>query len=80
MYQNLDLLKGVQEIKKLGVKIAVGHSRKSFMTGFVEKPADQRDIETIAISGNLDCVEADFIRVHNVRDHHRLFVANRVLR
>ena len=80
IYQNLDLLKGVQEMKKLGVKILVGHSRKSFMAGFVEKPAPQRDLETIAISGNLDRVEADFIRVHNIREHHRLFVANRVLR
>ena len=80
IYQNLDILKGIQEIKKLGVKILIGHSRKSFMTGFVEKPAPQRDIETIAISGNLDRVEADFIRVHNVRDHHRLLVANRALR
>lgn len=80
IYQNLDLLKGIQEVKKLGVKVLVGHSRKSFMTGFVEKPAHQRDIETIAISRNLDCVGADFIRIHNVREHHRLFVASRVSR
>ena len=79
IYQNLELLKEANKLQNIGVQILIGHSRKSFMWGFFEASSSQRDLETIAISANLDKLGIDFIRVHNVRDQHRLLVANKVL-
>ncbi len=64
--QSLNLLKNISHFKKLGVEIMVGHSRKSFLTGFTDKPAAGRDFETAIISAYLAQQKVDFLRVHNV--------------
>jgi 2-amino-4-hydroxy-6-hydroxymethyldihydropteridine diphosphokinase / dihydropteroate synthase len=79
MYHNIILLRHIEELKKLGCKVLVGHSRKSFMTAFTKEKAPDRDIETIAISAFLQN-KVDFLRVHNIADHMRFFVAQTVLR
>ncbi|MGL9726116.1 MAG: dihydropteroate synthase [Wolbachia sp.] len=75
MYQNIQILRS---IKTFGCKVLVGHSRKSFISSFSIEPASNRDLETIAISAILQN-KVDFLRVHNVRDHMRFFVAQTVL-
>lgn len=78
IYQNLTLIKEIKNLQKNGFRFLIGHSRKSFMQGFFDGRAPDRDIETITISNNLAKSGIDFIRVHNVRDHYRLFVADKV--
>ena len=72
--QSLSLLQHVELLNKWGCKVLVGHSRKSFMASFSKAEAADRDIETIAISALLQH-KVDFLRVHNVADHMRFFVA-----
>lgn len=75
VYQNLHILQNIQEFKKLGCEILVGHSRKSYISTFYNCSAEERDLETIAISKYLAENGVDYLRVHNVKDHQRFFVA-----
>jgi 2-amino-4-hydroxy-6-hydroxymethyldihydropteridine diphosphokinase/dihydropteroate synthase len=68
IYQNIEILQKVVDLQKLGVKIMIGHSRKSYFGAFSGRTAAQRDIETIAVSCFL-AEKVDFLRVHNVEDH-----------
>ena len=67
-YQNIEILQKIDELQKLGVKIMIGHSRKSYLGAFSGRTAVHRDIETIAVSCFL-AEKVDFLRVHNVEDH-----------
>ena len=70
IYQNIDIIKNIDQLKTLNTKILVGHSRKGFINAFsLQEPAD-RDLETIAISSRL-INKVDFLRVHNVASHMR---------
>ncbi|OZG31344.1 dihydropteroate synthase [Rickettsia endosymbiont of Culicoides newsteadi] len=71
-YQNIEILRYVQELRSLDVQIMVGHSRKSYIQAFSTVDAKNRDIETIATSLALKD-KVDFLRVHNVRNHMRFF-------
>lgn len=64
--QSLSLIKRISEFKSLGVRLLVGHSRKSFLNLFTDKPFSQRDVETAAVSSFLVNRQVDFIRVHSV--------------
>lgn len=64
--QSLELIKNMSQFNKLKTKIMVGHSRKSFLTLFTNKPAEDRDIETIAVTAYLTLLNIDFLRVHDV--------------
>jgi 2-amino-4-hydroxy-6-hydroxymethyldihydropteridine diphosphokinase/dihydropteroate synthase len=77
-YQNLFLLRHVQKLKIFGRKILVGHSRKSFINSFSKVTALERDLETIAIADRLYSCGVDYLRVHNVKDHQRFFVAKQL--
>ncbi len=78
-YQNLLLLKNIHQLKKFGCEILVGHSRKLYISSFYRSAASERDLETIAISGMLAEQGVDYLRVHNVKDHQRFFVAQQVV-
>jgi 2-amino-4-hydroxy-6-hydroxymethyldihydropteridine diphosphokinase / dihydropteroate synthase len=69
--QSLEILQRFEEFKSLNIRLLVGHSRKSFQTIFTDKPAAQRDIETLPISLYLAKLETDYLRVHNVEDNAR---------
>ena len=45
----------------------VGHSRKSFLSLFTKKPAENRDQETAAISAYLANAGVEYLRVHNIK-------------
>ncbi len=78
-YQNLDLLRSVKSLKQLGCEVLIGHSRKSYISSFCKRQALERDLETIAISLKLNELGVDYLRVHNVEDHMRCFVAQKAL-
>lgn len=81
--QNVEFIRNLENLRQFGCEIMLGHSRKSFMLSFskssVVAAACDRDLETIAISGVACRADAtDYIRVHNVRDHMRFFVAEKM--
>jgi dihydropteroate synthase len=71
--QSLELLQRFAEFKNLKVRLLAGHSRKLFQTIFTTKPAPERDIETLPISLFLNQLQTDYLRIHNVADHARMF-------
>lgn len=73
--QSLQLIKQIGQLRTLGVRLLVGHSRKSFMRIFTQAPASERDIETLGISGALYREKIDYLRVHQV-DWHRRYLAS----
>jgi 2-amino-4-hydroxy-6-hydroxymethyldihydropteridine diphosphokinase/dihydropteroate synthase len=73
--ENIEAIKNVSRIKDMGYKMLFGHSRKSFISHFSNAPAAERDIETIAVSNFAAEQKMDYLRVHNVEDHMRFFVA-----
>ena len=69
-------LQKIDEIKReTGVKILIGHSRKSFMNIFSGIPFGDRDIETIATSLELCNKGVDILRVHAPILHKRAILA-----
>ena len=64
---NLILLKGLGRLKKLGVPIVVGPSRKSFIGQILEAPVEDRLFGTAsAVALSVFC-GADMVRVHDVK-------------
>ena len=63
------IMQRIAEMKALGVPILVGHSRKSFLA---QEPGD-RDQSTLRWSLHLRAEQVDYIRVHDVAAHVRLF-------
>ncbi|MBI4394167.1 MAG: dihydropteroate synthase [Euryarchaeota archaeon] len=66
---NLELIKRLPELSRLGYPLLVGHSRKSFigrLTGVND--ADRRIAGTIAVGTMLVSNRADMLRVHDVRE------------
>ncbi len=61
--QNLLLLENLQLFKDLGVKVLVGHSRKSFLTKWQGNTQMNADHLTAALSYHLKQV-ADYLRIH----------------
>jgi 2-amino-4-hydroxy-6-hydroxymethyldihydropteridine diphosphokinase/dihydropteroate synthase len=64
--QSLLLLKHCEIFRQLGVRLLIGHSRKSFFSVFTQQAAANRDIETVASSLFLMNKPVDYLRVHNV--------------
>lgn len=63
--QSMMLIKNMDQFKKLGTKLLVGHSRKTFLSLFQNRPFDERDIHTAIVSLYLN-QQVDYLRVHNV--------------
>lgn len=71
--QTMQLLRDIEKLKNFGVKVCIGHSRKSFFESITDREPIERDIETLAASFYLAFYKIDFIRVHNVKMHKRGF-------
>lgn len=75
-FQSLKIIQNIKEITKSSFRILIGHSRKSFMNIFASNiVAQNKDIETIAISLQLMNSGVDILRVHNIKDHKRALIA-----
>ncbi|HVS23893.1 MAG TPA: dihydropteroate synthase, partial [Gammaproteobacteria bacterium] len=66
--QSLRLLRGIERFERYGIRILVGHSRKSFMHGLTASDAD-RDLFTIGASLRLCAQSVEILRVHDVAAH-----------
>lgn len=73
--QNQDLLKNCAVLRRLGFRLLVGHSRKSFMNAFTKTSYGDRDIETLGLSMALCQQGVDVIRVHEPISHSRAYRA-----
>lgn len=63
--QTWDLFRRLEVFHRLGTRMLVGHSRKSFLTSITQLPAPERDLETTAISSYLVENGVDYLRIHN---------------
>jgi dihydropteroate synthase len=66
--QSLRLLRGIGRFERYGLRILVGHSRKSFMHELTANPTD-RDLFTIGASLRLCSRSVEILRVHDVAAH-----------
>ena len=64
--QSLVLLQHAQQFTQLGVRVLIGHSRKTFISLFSGLPFIERDIETLVIALKLAEQGIDYLRVHDV--------------
>lgn len=64
--QSLLLLKNVRFFETLGVRLLVGHSRKTFLSLLTGRPFAERDAETMAMTLYLSKQSVAYVRVHNV--------------
>ena len=78
--QSWHILSQIEALEKLGCKIFIGHSRKSFLKWCSNLPAENRDWETGAISLLLSQKKVDYLRVHNIEKHQRLLSAAALMR
>lgn len=60
------LIKHIDVLTKLGTRLLVGHSRKSFLSLFTHHPSSDRDIESLVNTLYLARKPIDYLRVHNV--------------
>ena len=67
--QSLRLLRRAGEFRRHGLRVLVGHSRKSFMKSFSGEGGDADDLATLGASLQLGAQGVDVIRVHDVPLH-----------
>ena len=67
--QSLRLLRRAGEFRRHGLRVLVGHSRKSFMKGFAGGNEAGGDLVTLGASLHLCAQGVDIIRVHDVPLH-----------
>ena len=67
--QSLRLLRDVRRFHRFGVRVLVGHSRKSFMHQAAAANREDRDLFTVGVSLNLCRAGVDVLRVHDVAAH-----------
>ena len=67
--QSLRLLRRAGEFRRHGLRVLVGHSRKSFMRSFSGEDQSGDDLVTLGASLNLCAQGVDIIRVHDVPLH-----------
>ena len=73
--QAFELMTHCNALRQSGMRLLIGHSRKSFMSGFTDRPPGHRDMETLGISLGLCQQGVDVIRVHQPFVHQRAYRA-----
>lgn len=64
---NVKLLSNVDELKRLGCPVLVGHSRKRFIGKLLGRKVDERNFGTVGIAIALAQQKVDVLRIHDVR-------------
>jgi dihydropteroate synthase/2-amino-4-hydroxy-6-hydroxymethyldihydropteridine diphosphokinase len=67
--QSLELLRSAGRFRRFGLRVLVGHSRKSFFGNLTGASAEDRDLATVGTSLALCEQGIDILRVHNVPLH-----------
>ncbi len=70
---NLAILHQIQQYKKLGFRLLVGISRKSFLSKLLQRKTDDLLPATLAANCFLALRGVDIIRVHDVQAHKEAF-------
>lgn len=73
--QSFELMKNLAEFQKLGCRMLVGHSRKSFLSTLSKAEAKDRDPQTLGVSFYLLKNGVDILRVHNTEIHAKAFAS-----
>ncbi len=73
--QSMELLQHCRVLRSCGLRLLVGHSRKSFMNAFSASSFSGRDLETLGISLALCQQGVDILRVHDPVMHIRAYRA-----
>ncbi len=73
--QSYTLLRRFTEFQSLSVRLLIGHSRKSFLSELSQRPAAERDPESIGTSLQMISKGADILRVHEAPIHIRAYRA-----
>lgn len=69
--QSYTIIENIEAFKKLGVRLMVGHSRKSFLKAFTDEPAHERDEITAKFSSWLANLDVDYLRVHDIKTNKK---------
>jgi len=69
---NLEIIHNLSEFKRLGFRVLLGLSRKSFLSKILSKPAEELLSATLAANTLAIMSNVDFIRVHDVKEHRSL--------
>lgn len=72
--QNCYLLNNLQDLNSQGCSVLIGHSRKSFLQLFTEKPAVNRDPETALVTAGLNKAYYDYLRAHDIESNKSALV------
>ena len=73
--QSMELLQHCQVLRSRGLRLLIGHSRKSFMNSFSTSTFSDRDLETLGVSLSLCQQGVDILRVHDPVMHVRAYRA-----
>jgi 2-amino-4-hydroxy-6-hydroxymethyldihydropteridine diphosphokinase/dihydropteroate synthase len=73
--QSFELMKDLDVFQKLGSRVLVGHSRKSFLATLSKAEAKDRDPQTLGVSFYLLKKGVDILRVHNTELHAKAFAS-----
>lgn len=66
---NIIILNHLPELKRLGFRVLLGTSRKSFLRKILNKPTAELMPATLAINASAVLSGVDIIRVHDVQEH-----------
>ncbi len=67
--QSLELLRNLRRFHAAGLRILVGHSRKSFMASIAKRDAADKNLFTVGASLQMCAQGVDVLRVHDVPAH-----------
>lgn len=71
--QSLELLRHAGRFRQHGLRVLVGHSRKSFLSKFTDAAPGNRDLATLGASLALCAQGVDILRVHDVGLHAQAY-------
>lgn len=78
--QSIAIIEEVHRLHELGLPLFVGHSRKSFLAKWFDRPAHDRDPETAVFSQYLAKQGVEYIRIHNVEANKRAIETQMLLK
>ncbi|HSG66916.1 MAG TPA: dihydropteroate synthase, partial [Gammaproteobacteria bacterium] len=67
--QSLELLRAARDFRRHGLRVLIGHSRKSFFGSITTAAPADRDVATLGVSLALCAQGVDVLRVHDVTLH-----------
>jgi dihydropteroate synthase len=70
--QSWEIIRHIAALKRLGLPLLVGHSRKSFLTYYAGTHEGNRDIETYAVTSYLAAQGVEYARVHDVAGNKKV--------